>query len=75
MDSKSAKSWLFGLGRGPAGTTGSLPLERMRKRRRAGHSAVYSLVAGQAKWKFRSQSCKAKSIHFMRFPGRYLKAG
>ena len=31
MDSKSGKSWVFGLGRGPAGTTGPLPLERMRK--------------------------------------------
>ena len=53
MDSKSGKSRLFGLGREPAGTTESLPLERMRKRWRAGHSGVYSLVAGQAKSKFR----------------------
>ena len=54
MDSKSGKSWLFGLGRGPERTAGSLPLERMRKRRRAGHLGVSFLVAGQAKWKFRS---------------------
>src|ERR1035437_5411969 len=32
----------------------ALPLERMRKRWRAGHSGVYSFVAGQAKWKSRS---------------------
>jgi hypothetical protein len=31
----------------------SLPLERMRKRWPAGHSGVYSLAAGQAKWKSR----------------------
>jgi uncharacterized membrane protein YphA (DoxX/SURF4 family) len=50
MDSKSGKPWLFGLATGPAGTTASLPLERMRKRWRAGHSGVHSLVAPQAKW-------------------------
>jgi hypothetical protein len=53
MDSKSGKSSLFDLIGGPAGTTRSLPLERMRKRWRAEHSGIYSLVAGQAKWKFR----------------------
>jgi hypothetical protein len=35
------------------GTIGSLPLERMRKCWRVGHSGVYSLVIGQAKWKSR----------------------
>lgn len=53
MDSKSGQSWFLGLGRGPAGTTRSLPLERMRKTWRAGHSGVYSPVARQVKWKFR----------------------
>ena len=52
MDSKSGKSWFLGLGRGPAGTTWSSPLERMRKGWRAGHSGVYSSVAEHAKWKF-----------------------
>ena len=37
----------------PRGRKGALPLERMRKRWRAGHSGVYSFVAGQAKWKSR----------------------
>jgi hypothetical protein len=36
----------------PRGRKGALPLERMRKRWRAGHSG-YSFVAGQAKWKSR----------------------
>jgi hypothetical protein len=33
----------------PRGRKGALPLERMLKRWRAGHSGVYSYVAGQAK--------------------------
>jgi hypothetical protein len=35
----------------PRGRKGALPLERMRKRSRAGHSGVYSFVIEQAKWK------------------------
>src|SRR5208282_2174769 len=37
----------------PRGRKGALPLERMRKRWRAGHSGLYSFVSGQAKWKSR----------------------
>ena len=32
------------------GRKGALPLKRMRKRWRAGHSVVYSATAGKAKW-------------------------
>jgi len=51
MDSKSGKSWLFGLGRGPAGRQG---LRRWNECEKGGERAfgVLSLVAGQAKWKF-----------------------
>ena len=42
----------------PRGRKGALPLERMRKRWRAGHSGVYSFVAGQAKWKSRLETMK-----------------
>src|ERR1039458_1884620 len=43
----------------PRGRKGALPLERMRKRWRAGHSGVYSFVAGQAKWKSRFSHSRA----------------
>ena len=46
----------------PRGRKGALPLERMRKRWRAGHSGVYSFVAGQAKWKSRLIMCIGPSI-------------
>lgn len=40
----------------PRGRKGALPLERMRKRWRAGDSGVYPFVAGQSKWKSRLRS-------------------
>jgi hypothetical protein len=46
----------------PRGRKGALPLERMRKRWRAGHSGVYSFVVGQAKWKSRRSSCFKSSF-------------
>jgi hypothetical protein len=53
MDSKSGRSWVFGLGRGPAGHDRAFAVGTNAKRWRAGHSGVYSLATGQAKWKFR----------------------
>lgn len=49
MDFKSGKSRLFGLGRGPAGTTSPRRWNAMGKRLRAGHSDVYSAPAGKSK--------------------------
>jgi hypothetical protein len=46
----------------PLGRKGALPLERMRKRWRDGHSGVYSFVAGQAKCKSRPRLCAVRCV-------------
>jgi hypothetical protein len=51
MDSKSGKSWLLGLGRGPAGQEGGFAVETNAKKIAHPALGVYSAAAGKAKWK------------------------
>ena len=53
MDSKSDKSWLLGLGRGPAGHDRVFAVGTNAKKMVSQHSGVYSLVTGKAEWRFR----------------------